>query len=93
MHHHRRALAAAALLLATLTACSSGPTYDESVELCRTALIERPEGEKAKPKACEPLKEDDYDTVNMSVVIDRLGWTDEDGNFDRNKMLEDAAND
>ncbi|MFE2560945.1 MULTISPECIES: hypothetical protein [Streptomyces] len=92
--YHRRALAALTLLLAAgATACSSGPTYDESVKLCRKALVAQPEGETGKPKECEPLNEDDYGTVKMSAVIDRLGWTDENGQFDKNKMLEDTAND
>ncbi|MFJ7070164.1 hypothetical protein [Streptomyces sp. NPDC101115] len=92
--HNRRALATVALLL-TLgsTACSSGPTYDESVKLCHKALVERPEGATGKPKECEPLKADDYDSVNVSATIDRLGWTDENGNFDKNKMLEDTLDD
>lgn len=92
MHHHRRTLVAAALLVA-LTACSSEPTYDESVEFCRKVLLERSESEKGKPKECEPLKQDDYVAVAAAVTVERLGWTDEDGNFDKNKMLEDTAND
>lgn len=87
---NRRALAALTLLLISSTSCSSGPTYDESVALCRKALVERPEDEKGKPTECEPLKEEDYNLVNAAAVMDRLGWTDENGRFDKNKMLEDT---
>ncbi|MEU6168064.1 hypothetical protein [Streptomyces tanashiensis] len=91
--NHRRAVAALVLLAAALTACSSGPTYDESVKLCQKTLVERPEGETGKPKECEPLKDEDYKTVAAAAAMARLGWTDENGNFDKNKMLEDTLDD
>jgi hypothetical protein len=34
------------------------------------------------------VKKDDYDTLVFGSAIDGLGWTDKDGNFDVNKMLE-----
>lgn len=80
----------AAILLAAagLLAGCGGPSYDESVQQCTKALKARYLDDKTKPKACEPLKEDDYKLVVMSSVIDGLGWTDEDGRFDENKMLQ-----
>ena len=92
--HNRRALAALALLLATgATACSSGPSYDDSVKECHKVLVSRPADETGKPKECEPLKEEDYTAISGSAAIERLGWTDENGNFDENKMLEDTLDD
>ncbi|MFD7554149.1 hypothetical protein ACFV9E_06365 [Streptomyces sp. NPDC059835] len=82
------ALAGAALLL---TACSSAPTYDESVQQCVKALKARHLDDKTKPKPCEPLKEDDYTLLVASQAMDGLGWTDKDGNFDRNKMLQSPS--
>ncbi|MFF3620026.1 hypothetical protein [Streptomyces sp. NPDC002467] len=79
------AIAGAALLLAS---CSSQPTYDESVQQCVKALKARHLDDKTKPKPCEPLKEEDYTLLIMSKSMDDLGWTDKDGNFDRNKMLQ-----
>ncbi|TDU73493.1 hypothetical protein [Streptomyces sp. KS 21] len=87
-----RTRTAAALLLATalLAGCSSQPSYDESVEQCVKALKARPEGDKSKPKPCEPLKEDDYNLVVMNKVMGDLGWTDKDGRFDKDKFNRDA---
>ena len=79
------AIAGATLLLA---GCSSQPTYDESVQQCVKALKARHLDDKAKPKPCEPLKEDDYTLLVASQAMDGLGWTDKDGKFDRNKMLQ-----
>lgn len=69
------------------------PTYDDHVKDCMQAVKERAEGDKSKPAACDELKKDDYTAVVMNQVMDDLGWTDEDGNFDKNKMLEDGLND
>ncbi|RMB80103.1 hypothetical protein [Streptomyces shenzhenensis] len=83
------ALLAAALLLGGGTAgCSDSKSYDEIVKDCTQALKGRPEGEKTKPDACKGVHADDYDALLMSQVIDDLGWTDEDGNVDKNKMLD-----
>ncbi|MFF3675877.1 hypothetical protein ACFYYS_18115 [Streptomyces sp. NPDC002120] len=80
-------LLAATLLLA---GCSGEPSYDESVEQCVKAVKARPEGDKAKPKPCEPLKEDDYTLVVMNKVMGDLGWTDKNGRFDKEKLERDA---
>jgi hypothetical protein len=71
----------------------SQPTYDDHVKSCMQAVKERPEGDKSKPGACDELKKDDYNAVVMNQVIGDLGWTDEDGNFDKNEMIEDGLND
>lgn len=47
------------------------------------------EGGEGQPGACEPLSEDDYTALVMATAIDGLGWTDEDGRFDKLKMVED----
>lgn len=71
----------------------SQPSYDEIADNCVAALKERTEGDKGKPDACDGLKEDDYDALVLSHVLGDLGWTDDEGNFDKNKMLEDTLND
>ena len=50
------------------------------------------EGEKGRPEACEPLSEDDYTVLLMAKAIDGLGWTGEDGQFDKLKMAEGLGN-
>ncbi|USQ86982.1 hypothetical protein NFX46_26665 [Streptomyces phaeoluteigriseus] len=46
------------------------------------------EGAKDRPEACEPLSEDDYTTLLTAKALDGLGWTDEDGRFDKLKMAQ-----
>ncbi|MFB6772413.1 hypothetical protein [Streptomyces sp. NPDC056337] len=70
----------------------SQPSYDEIADNCLTALKERPEGVKAKPEACDGLTKEDYDALALSQVLGDLGWTDEEGRFDKNRMLEDTLN-
>ena len=92
MRRTTTALLAGCLLLGGGTAgCSK--SYGDVVKDCVAALKERPEGEKAKPDACEDVKQDDYDALLMNQVLGDLGWTDEDGKFDKNKMLEDTLED
>jgi hypothetical protein len=83
-----RATAATLPLTVSLLLTGCGTSYEESVQQCTQALKDRPEGEKGKPEACEPLTDDDYDALFFNEVIDDLGWTDENGDFDKNKMLE-----
>ncbi|MCX4993836.1 hypothetical protein [Streptomyces longwoodensis] len=72
----------------------SKPSYDDVVKDCQKALVAQSKaGEKGKPGACKDVKDDDYTALVMSNAINDLGWTDEDGNFDENKMLEDTLND
>ena len=61
-----------------------GPAKDAA-----DALEEKTEeGGKSRPEACEPLPEDDYTVLLMAKAIDGLGWTDEDGQFDKLKMAD-----
>ena len=91
MRHTAAALLACLLLAGGAIGCSK--SYDQIGEECVAALKERPKGDKAKPEACEGLKDKDYQALLMSQTIDDLGWTDDEGNFDENKMLEDALED
>ncbi|MEU7400725.1 hypothetical protein [Streptomyces sp. NPDC044948] len=43
---------------------------------------------EGRPEACEPLSKDDYTALLTAKAIDGLGWTDEDGQFDKLKMAE-----
>ncbi|MEU5773876.1 hypothetical protein ABZ819_11370 [Streptomyces venezuelae] len=83
-------LATAALLTGGGAWWLTQPSYDDKVNACGAALKDRPENVKEKPGACDGVKEDAYDAMLMSHVIDELGWTDDDGNFDENKMIEDS---
>ncbi|WP_336052177.1 hypothetical protein [Streptomyces sp. CA2R101] len=89
----RTIITAAALLvgLAGVTGC--GQSYEEQTEACLKGLKARTDGDKAKPAECDGLKRKDYVALVTSVAIDDLGWTDEDGRFDKNKMLEDLTED
>ncbi|MFE1765401.1 hypothetical protein ACFW81_14460 [Streptomyces angustmyceticus] len=77
--------------LAGITGC--GQNYEEQTEACLTALKARADGDKAKPAECAGIKRSDYVDLVMSVAIDDLGWTDEDGRFDKNKMLDSLTED
>jgi hypothetical protein len=46
------------------------------------------EGGDSRPEACESLSEDDYTVLLMAKSIGGLGWTNEDGRFDKLKMAE-----
>ncbi|MFP3986897.1 hypothetical protein U9R90_05220 [Streptomyces sp. E11-3] len=45
-------------------------------------------GVESRPGACEVLSEDDYAVLLMAKAIGGLGWTDEDGQFDKLKMVD-----
>ncbi|GHJ19094.1 hypothetical protein TPA0909_07080 [Streptomyces albus] len=65
------------------------PSYEDIVKDCRQALFEQFKADvKGKPDACKDVTKDDYMAIAMDVSLDDLGWTDEDGKFDKNKMLE-----
>lgn len=70
----------------------SQPSYDDIVRECATALDKRADDSDTVPDACEDVKDEDYDTLRMAETIDDLGWIDDEGNVDKNKMLEDALN-
>ncbi|MEU4142310.1 hypothetical protein [Streptomyces parvulus] len=90
------AIVAAALVVAGAVAglvlWLSQPSYDEIADTCLTALKERPEGVKAKPEACDGLTKEDYDALALSQVLGDLGWADDEGRFDKNRMLEGTLN-
>jgi hypothetical protein len=64
-------VAATALLL---TSC--GASEAEKQEDCLTAIRARAEGDKAKPKACETISDDDYNTLIIGEVISNTDLSD-----------------
>lgn len=81
-------LACALLLTGAAVGCSSEKSPDEIAKECVTAIKARPDGDKAKPKACEGLSDDDYQALLMLHVLEDGGWVDKDGNVDVDKLLE-----
>lgn len=72
----------------------SQPSYDDIVMDCQKALKEQYERDgRGKPSACKDVEEGDYTYLVANAAMDDLGWTDDEGNFDKNKMLEDTLND
>jgi cytochrome c1 len=72
---------------------SSQPSYGDTVKACAQALKAQYEAHgHGKPEQCHGVKDDDYDTLVASAAMDSLGWTDEDGNFDENKMIDSVHN-
>lgn len=61
---------------------------DPAKEAFDTVEKKTKEGGEDRPEACEPLSEDDYSALLMATAIDGLGWTDEDGKFDKLKMAD-----
>uniref|UniRef100_A0AAU2K2G0 Lipoprotein n=1 Tax=Streptomyces sp. NBC_00049 TaxID=2903617 RepID=A0AAU2K2G0_9ACTN len=87
-----RTLTAAAITTTLVLAASGcGQSYDDIVRKCHKILVERPEGETGKPAACSDVKEEDYTVISASAAMERLGWTDKNGRFDEQKMLQDPA--
>ncbi|MFJ6608196.1 hypothetical protein [Streptomyces lydicus] len=87
-----RTFVTAAALLAGLTSVTGcGQSYEELTQDCLTALKARPDGDKSKPAECEGVTRKDYLSLVMSVAVDDLGWTGDDGKFDENKMLDDLT--
>jgi hypothetical protein len=46
------------------------------------------QGGKGRPEACKSVSKDDYTALQMATAINGLGWTGEDGQFDKLKMAE-----
>ncbi|MGW5737000.1 MULTISPECIES: hypothetical protein [Streptomyces] len=74
------------------------PTYAEKLKRCEKAVAAYdfeanpvPEGDTIP--GCEDVDRDDYLALAMNKTMDDLGWLDEDGRFDKNKMLDDALDD
>jgi hypothetical protein len=88
------AITVAVLLVAGGTYWLTRPSYNDKVEDCQKALAQHlPESKAEKPDACDGVKADDYLVLFMNQSMDNEGWLDEDGNFDKNKMLEDTLED
>lgn len=88
----KKSIVVCVVALVLVTGCG-GPSYDEQVLSCQEALAAHdfdadPLEEGERLPACSGLKKDDYNALVMSRVIDDLGWTDDEGNFDENKMLD-----
>lgn len=77
----------AAALLIPLAGCSSQPTQEEIAKSCVKALSARADGDKAKPKDCNGLSDDDYNTLLMSNVLTGGGFVDKNGNVNPDKLL------
>lgn len=70
----------------------SQPSYDDIVKGCEKALAAQMKADgHGKPAACKDVKNDDYPTLVANAAIGHLGWTDSDGNFDENKMLDSVT--
>lgn len=70
----------------------SQPSYDDIVKGCEKALAAQMKANgHGKPAACKDVKSGDYPTLVENAVIGHLGWTDSDGNFDENKMLDSVT--
>jgi hypothetical protein len=85
----RPAAAAAVLLIAvglTLTACT-GESSDAKAHRCEQAIEARTAGDKAKPKACDAISDDDYNTLNVAHALTSSGVVDSDGHVDLDKLL------
>lgn len=85
------AVLAVAGIITGLVLWLSQPSYDEIVKGCQKALAKQyAEDGKGKPAACNDVKDDDYNALVLHAAMGDLGWLDDDGNFDKNKMLEDS---
>jgi hypothetical protein len=63
--------------------------YEDPAKQAFDALEEKTkENGEGRPEACEPLSGDDYTALLTAKTIDGLGWTDEDGKFDKLKMAD-----
>lgn len=68
------------------------PSYNDIVKGCQKALVAQYKaGGKGKPSACDGVKKDDYDVLNINAAMGHLGWLDGDGHFDENKMLDSTT--
>jgi hypothetical protein len=86
------AIAAGALAIGGGVYWLSQPSYNDIVKGCQQALTAQYKaGGKGKPDACNDVKADDYDALVLNAAMGNLGWLDDNGNFDKNKMLDDAT--
>jgi hypothetical protein len=88
------AVLAVALAIGGTVYWLSRPSYDEIVKGCQKALAAQYKADgKGKPSACNDVKSDDYDALVLNAAMGHLGWLDDNGNFDENKMLDDTLDD
>lgn len=86
------AVTAAVLAIGGTAYWISRPSYNDIVKDCQKALVAQYKADgKGKPSACKDVKGDDYDALVVNAAMGHLGWLDDDGNFDENKMLDDAT--
>lgn len=90
----RAAVVGVAVLALSLTGC--GPSYEEKIEECRSAMAAHdfdaaPLSEGERLPACEGIEGDDYRALVMESSLDRLGWLNDEGRFDRGKMLDSLS--
>ncbi|MFD5509138.1 hypothetical protein ACFWIB_15355 [Streptomyces sp. NPDC127051] len=79
MNRTSTTLAVGAAGIALLAAaCSSEPSYSQRAEQCITAVKALPKGAQAepRPKACAGVKDEDYNVIFASKVMDDTGWPD-----------------
>jgi hypothetical protein len=89
----RRAAFAALTAVSILLAAGCGQSYDDKIEACTKAVRAHdfeafPLDEGDRLSACKGLKEEDVNAILFHNAMDDLGWLDDEGNFDKNKMLE-----
>ncbi|MFJ4515212.1 hypothetical protein [Streptomyces sp. NPDC088816] len=88
------ATVAVAGIITGLVVWLSHPSYDDVVKGCATALKEQyAQDGQGKPDACHDVKADDYSALVLQAAMGDLGWLDDDGKFDKNKMIDDVTED
>lgn len=83
----------AAVVAGLMLLAGCGQSYEDKVEACTKAVRAHdfnthPLSEGERVSGCGDLKEEDYNTIVLHNVMGDLGWLDDEGNFDKNKMLE-----
>ncbi|MFE5217482.1 MULTISPECIES: hypothetical protein [unclassified Streptomyces] len=83
------AAVAVAALIAGLAYWLAQPSYDDVVKGCKKALAAQGDREgKGRPADCDGVRKNDYDALVLDAALNHLGWTDKDGNFDKQKMID-----
>jgi hypothetical protein len=77
----------AAVTLAFVAGCAGGESYSDKTDHCASALKVRTAGDTSKPKECEGVKDDDYQTLVVANSLHSSGVVDDDGNVDLDKLL------